>query len=560
MNIKLYPMALPCASATAHSVPEALYVRTTGAVRWFPAALELERNSTLSFDTWFGCFDYTQWRTFTSVMIPIACFRFTGTMMVECLVHTEKGDMLLYEQLTTGDGINPAVFPFHCSNLPENGFLFFRLRARSKQCRFLEGYYMADVPSVTPVTLAAITCTYQRESWVQHTINSFLAWQEKNGRLPLDFFIVDNGQTWKSETMPESQQLHLCSNQNTGGSGGFTKGIQESIKLPDMTHILLMDDDIILDWSCAARTIAFLSVLKPEYQDTLTVGGTMLDASRPQIQFEAGACCKNRALVGFQTETDLTDTDVLLQRSTLSDVNYAAWWYCCMPMAAVQKTGLPMPFFIKFDDVEYALRMQQQVVMLTGVCVWHENFQTKFAPWNAYYIARNGCITYSLHGQAKHALAVIKELCQNVLRLLLLYRYDTADFVLQGYQDFLRGWKWLHTIPQASLHQKILNQNAESNELFSIPRDTIPDAILQKPYDHCSISDCKHNCSIFQYNETTQKGFFAKRKNKRLLKGIGKLFCCSIRMLFTYRFVVNGFRKHQDTLCEESMWKKRNTQ
>lgn len=165
-----------------------------------------------------------------------------------------------------------------------------------------------------------------------------------------------------------------------------------------------------------------------------------------------------------------------------------------------------MPFFIKMDDVEYALRMHQTVVMMTGVCVWHENFYLKYAPWNEYYITRNGCITYAIHGQAGTSLSVVKELLRTVLRLLLLYRYDTANFVLQGYRDFLRGWSWLAETNSIQLHQTLLQQQDSGTERFSMESKDVPTDIPKISFFDVTVKDCKKQNAVFLFHPFTKKG------------------------------------------------------
>ncbi|MDO4156002.1 MAG: glycosyltransferase [Oscillospiraceae bacterium] len=557
MNIVLYDMRLPDVSIP-DAIPDTLYIRTKGTVIRNANNLQMTYDSILSFDTWFGCFDYMQWRKNTIVTTPIACFQIKGTMLVQCLIYTENGVSMLYEQTVTGDGIHPQVFPFSLSNLPENGFLYFQLQAKSKVCQFLRGYYLADVPACSSVQLAAVICTHQREEWISRTIQQLFEWQTTHHPLPLTVFLIDNGQTWTKEKLPQNEQIRLFHNQNTGGSGGFTRGIQEALQEKENTHILLMDDDIIADWNGIARTIAFLSVCKPELQETLTVGGTMMDIMQPSIQFEAGAFCKNRCLTGLQSQADLTDVNALLARMTPFPTNYAAWWACFLPVAAVKKAGLPMPFFIKMDDVEYALQMHQTVVMMTGVCVWHENFYLKYAPWNEYYITRNGSITYAMHGQAGTSLSVAKELWHTVLRLLLLYRYDTADFVLQGYRDFLRGWSWLAKTNAIQLHQTLLQQQNSGTEQFSIDSKNIPTNIPQISFFHATTKDCKKQKAVFLFHPFTKKGMLATRNNRRFFRALWHMIGISIQMVFTYRRTVRGYQKHRETLCSDTAWHNRN--
>ena len=479
-------------------------------------------------------------------------------MLVQCYVRTAERTSLLYEQTVTSDGSQPQVFPFSISNLPENGFLYFRLQAKSENCLFLRGCYLADISELRSIQVAAVICTYQRESWVSNTLQQFLQWQKEHHSLPGDIFLIDNGQTWTEEQLPDSNQIHLIPNQNTGGSGGFTRGIQEALHREKYTHVLLMDDDIIADWNGVQRALSFLSICKPEQQETLTVGGTMMDITQPAMQFKAGACCQNRSLTGIQSQADLTTLSSLQARMQPIPANYAAWWMCLLPVAAMKQAGLPMPFFIKMDDVEYALQIKEQVVMMTGVCVWHENFHLKYASWNEYYITRNGCITYALHGQAKNALAVTLELWRTVLHLLFLHRYDTAKFVLQGYRDFLRGWKWLQKMDAITLHRQILQQQQAATEQFQTDCTEVPNSIPQVSFFEATRAAVQKQKSVFLFHPFTKKGFYANRKKGTAFQLLLKMGGISLRMLATYRSVVQGFQKNRTILCEDAAWNRRN--
>src|SRR3712207_7609110 len=58
-----------------------------------------------------------------------------------------------------------------------------------------------------------------------------------------------------------------------------------------------------------------------------------------------------------------------------SDVEFGGWWCCLVPLAAVREVGLPLPLFLKWDDVELALRAGAAgfpTVALPGASVWHE--------------------------------------------------------------------------------------------------------------------------------------------------------------------------------------------
>lgn len=55
-----------------------------------------------------------------------------------------------------------------------------------------------------------------------------------------------------------------------------------------------------------------------------------------------------------------------------------------------------MPFFIKGDDVEYGMRAAEELILMSGIAVWHQDFAGKYTGILEYYIKRNLAIVSSL--------------------------------------------------------------------------------------------------------------------------------------------------------------------
>lgn len=55
-----------------------------------------------------------------------------------------------------------------------------------------------------------------------------------------------------------------------------------------ITHVLLMDDDIVIEPEALVKTYTLLTLLKDTYIDTF-IGGAMLRLDRQYIQVESGA-------------------------------------------------------------------------------------------------------------------------------------------------------------------------------------------------------------------------------------------------------------------------------
>ena len=67
----------------------------------------------------------------------------------------------------------------------------------------------------------------------------------------------DNGKTLDMNKL-SSAHIHIVQNKNTGGAGGFTRDLIEILDANnagmEITHVLLMDDDIVIDPESLLKT------------------------------------------------------------------------------------------------------------------------------------------------------------------------------------------------------------------------------------------------------------------------------------------------------------------
>src|SRR5699024_4682950 len=97
--------------------------------------------------------------------------------------------------------------------------------------------------------------------------------------------ISDNAGTLKPE-LADGEYIRITPNKNVGGVGGFTRGIIEAKKIQkarDISHVLLMDDDALLEPAALETNYIFLTLLKKEYRSHL-IGGAILRLDRPYMQ------------------------------------------------------------------------------------------------------------------------------------------------------------------------------------------------------------------------------------------------------------------------------------
>ena len=115
--------------------------------------------------------------------------------------------------------------------------------------------------------------------------------------------MIDNGRTLESneqvkeivKILSEKEKLDIIPNRNVGASGGFTRGMMEILNREEKdgySHILLMEDDAVIQPDLLVRLYGFLTVLKEEWKD-MTVGGMLLRLEKQEYSFSAGQWWEN---------------------------------------------------------------------------------------------------------------------------------------------------------------------------------------------------------------------------------------------------------------------------
>ncbi len=328
----------------------------------------------------------------------------------------------------------------------------------------------AESKTVNSISCAIIICTYKREKYIKRNVNYLTKKINKQSDFSCKIIVADNGQTLNKSDF--SNDVLLLKNINNGGSGGFKRGMEEAASIGGFTHFIIMDDDIEIDFVAIQKMLNFLRFLKPEYKD-LAIAGSMLYLDKPTIQFEAGGHFgKDGVQKSFGHFIDLGKTENLTLNERENDINYGGWWLMCMPFKCIKEGSFPLPFFLKYDDVEYSLRNKLKIITLNGVGVWHEKFEAKYNSASEYYNTRNYlflCSLYTDNFSLKKAKSIAKyHMKEKVKR----QQYKMAEAVRLGYEDFLKGLDWLKKLDAAENHKRICKLNYEFISYDEIQRQT----------------------------------------------------------------------------------------
>ena len=310
------------------------------------------------------------------------------------------------------------------------------------------------------IKLALIICTYRREEYIKKNIEKLsntrffdANYPEHYGRL--EIFVVDNA---RELSVQDSELVHFFKNRNTGGSGGFQRGIEE-VRRADtdrrFSHAIFMDDDVEFEEESFYILFDYLKNVDEKNADR-PVAGRMLDKEHPNIQWTAAELW-NRGDIRHVEFLRNTDEKPFIPGRVVYDVDadYGGFWFCCYPMSFVRRNDLS-PFFLHCDDVEYGLRCGRPPVIIEGVHVWHETFEKRITPVIRYYDMRNSLLVNRIYGLLPKKQEVLSGWKEKITNFHVKEDWISEYMLIIAMWDFLRGMRWLRQIDGERYHKKLL--------------------------------------------------------------------------------------------------------
>lgn len=433
---------------------EHMYFRRQGHIVQENNCLKLDEYASCDFSTYFNSFSLNKWLEYTKLSNLALTISIQGTFIVEIYsaswFHEEAVHECIGKYTVHADQKRDYQFPVDISN---NDSIYFKIQAINQSGHLYNGYYSTEIDkeNLNLVNIDLVMCTFKREKYVMRNIdlivNHFIKNKDYNGSNHFKIKVVDNGKTLPVENVEIPGIVQVFPNLNVGGSGGFCRGMIESLHDDTSTHILFMDDDVLVQVEAFEKTYNFLTLLKDEYKNEF-LGGAMLRLDKKNIQHENTAGFKGNHLVSLKPSLDLNKFKNVLfneKKETVANI-YCAWWYCCIPKSVATLENLPYPFFIRMDDIEYSVRNIHQGLSLNGIAVWHEAFDKKYSTlMENYFMFRNNLVVNCLHHTGNKKMA-LKFLLRRFAHDIFRYDYSGAELLLDGVESFLKGPDFFKTV------------------------------------------------------------------------------------------------------------------
>ena len=421
----------------------------------------------VSFASYFNAFPASYWQHWTTVRSVMLTVRTAGRGTV--LVYRSNGSGVKQRILTNEvDGAATTSVDLVLNQYSDGGWIWFDLVADAEDLAF-EGaeWTTDDAPARAGKASLGIT-TFNKPDYCVETLAN-LADAPEALELIDRIFVIDQGTDLVGDR-PEfpglverlGEQLVVLRQPNLGGSGGFSRAMVETLAREDSDFVQLLDDDVRIEPESIRRSILF-----GQYATTPTiVGAHMFDLlDRPKLHAWAEVVDEQpfmwRTLFQERMPHDFSEGN-LRQSPTLHmrlDADYNGWWMCLIPKEALEKVGLALPAFIKWDDAEHCLRAREAgvpTVSLPGVALWHVSWVGKddSIDWQAYFHARNRIVAALLHSRAPDGGTLLRHSRRVDLKHLMMMQYYPVALRHRALRDILSGpdhmWRNLATaMPEA---------------------------------------------------------------------------------------------------------------
>lgn len=445
----------------------------------------IKEGCSVSFDTYFNMLSLKKYREYTTIKRVELESRFCGKARL--LLWGIKKDK---EVVLISDGeiesSTEDVFKLYNSYDMNNAYDYLFIRIISISTMIIKDIqWRAYSDNIREVLIACCFCTYKREMELKKSVNNVLrAASQNDTRNSIYIYISDNGNTINEGFWDDGGDIvYTVPNKNYGGSAGFTRCIIEALfnSPRHYSNIILMDDDALIEPYVIERTYALLSVLKPEWINTM-IGGALFAKETPLLQIENGGFlgdyCEHTVCNVNKT---MDSVERIIDNETSTSKNYCGFYYCCLPRNVINDTNLPLNLFIKCDDEEYCKRNFDQIITMNGIAVWHPNPYRDVRPHMSYYYQRNNLILASEFQPTLSRTRVSIQFAKSCMSKVLRYRYQDAWYLIRAVEDFYKGIGWFKEQNPERLNDELvtMNKNIEI-DIAHIYKNFVVDPCPQK--------------------------------------------------------------------------------
>ncbi len=338
--------------------------------------LIISKGQAIKFDTFYNAIQIRLWKHDCEIEKLWFSIKGKGTIVVKFGILRKAKNIIWVGSETiqlTEQSVNVEVVEW--KNLFD-GLLFVELVPLEDGYIYSGGFVTSQTPK-NKVRLGVVITHFNRQKQVINSVNKLSTGiLNQPGFENISLVVVDNSQNLDLD----DERVVVIKNKNTGGSGGFARGLMH-LKDNGFTHCLFMDDDA----SCLSESIKRTCTFFQYYSGTEKIGlaGILLRLDEANIIHESGAVWRKGGVEPIGCGYDvLREEDLLNLDWQYKQGDYGAWCYFAFEIKSVN--SWPYPFFVRGDDVLFSLQNKFKILKIFGVATCIDDFCNKDSPMTTY--------------------------------------------------------------------------------------------------------------------------------------------------------------------------------
>lgn len=440
-----------------------------------------------SFNTWMNAFAGRKYAHFCNFKTLFLKLDFQGDGIIEIKGSNKNSAFGLQDEtISTGKYENGALIEI--PNFQKYEAIYFCIyEKQSEPIKLYRAEWCTKDNPLRRNKLAIVITTFKREKYVNDHIKKFNDFVEKDNKTDYRLIIVNNANNNDFQSA-NSKYVSVYKNMNAGGAGGFARGIYEVIdKHPDIDRVIFMDDDVRLYPESFEKVLLLSDFLKDVYKNCF-INGAMLDLYNGfqffenlavQTKFWVSPLISNLDLRNYENvllANDIPD-DIFEQPDRFVD---SGWFFHCFSVETAKASGLPLPIFIRGDDVEWSWRRHgKKHISMNGICIWHSPFIWRVSKVTEYYFTTRNMFFIHLKYNKNFKSEYQLHLSETFNYLIKTYDYTSIDLFFAAIKDILKGTIALREDPENQF--KTINLINKNREIYTASQHEIDTMLGKKP-------------------------------------------------------------------------------
>jgi len=226
----------------------------------------------VSFATYFNAFPASYWRRWTSVQSVTLRIRLAGESTIVLYRTTSKGFSHPVETINvTSDEPETIQRTLPLTPFIDGGWYWFDIVAGPHGTTLIEADWLGETESAEQAEPGSVSIgftTFNRPDFMLDQLRTLGDASEVHGLLDR-VYVIDQGTDklrdqlgFADAAKKLGDRLQVIDQGNIGGSGGFARSMDETVRAGDSDYLLLLDDDLKIDPEGILRAATFADLAR----------------------------------------------------------------------------------------------------------------------------------------------------------------------------------------------------------------------------------------------------------------------------------------------------------